>query len=79
MKPLDSETLVELAKKTKHIIVVEDHYESGGIGEAVSHYPLITSHSFTHLCVRKEPRSGTLEELLRYEEIDAEAIIAAVI
>ena len=79
VKPLDSETLVELAKKTKHIIVVEDHYESGGIGEAVSHYPLITSHSFTHLCVRKEPRSGTLEELLRYEEIDAEAIIAAVI
>lgn len=84
IKPLDSKTLNELVKKTKHIVVVEDHYESGGIGEAVlsvlssSHYPLTTSHSFTHLCVRKEPRSGTPEELLRYEEIDAEAIVKAV-
>ena len=80
IKPLDSKTLLELAKKTKHIIVVEDHYEAGGIGEAVlsalssSHYPLTTSYSFTHLCVHKEPRSGTPEELLKYEEIDAEAI-----
>lgn len=84
IKPLDSKTLLELVKKTKHIIVVEDHYEAGGIGEAVlsslssSRYPLTTSHSFTHLCVRKEPRSGTMEELLRYEEIDAEAIIKIV-
>lgn len=85
IKPLDSKTLKELAKKTKHIIVVEDHYEAGGIGEAVlsvlssSHYPLTTSHSFTHLCVRKEPRSGTPEELLRYEEIDAEAIVKTIV
>jgi transketolase len=81
VKPLDSKSLIKLAKKTKHIIVVEDHYEAGGIGEAVlsvlssSHYPLTTSHSFTHLCVRKEPRSGSPEELMRYEEIDAEAIV----
>jgi transketolase len=81
IKPLDSKTLLELAKKTKHIIVVEDHYEAGGIGEAVltslsdSRVQSLESPRFTHLCVRKEPRSGTPEELLRYEEIDAEAII----
>lgn len=81
IKPLDSKTLLELAKKTNHIIVVEDHYEAGGIGEAVLSaisnlkFKISNSFGFTHLCVRKEPRSGTPEELLRYEEIDAEAII----
>jgi len=84
VKPLDSKTVADLAKKTNHIIVVEDHHEAGGIGEAVlselstNHSSLSTSHSFTHLCVRKEPRSGMPEELLKYEEIDAEAIVAAV-
>ncbi len=85
VKPLDSKTLQELAKNTKHVVIVEDHYETGGIGEAVlsafstNHHPLTTNHSFTHLCVRKLPRSGTPEELLRYEEIDAEAIVKSLI
>lgn len=34
--------------------------------------------NYSHLCVRKLPRSGTPEELLHYEEIDAEAIIKVV-
>lgn len=80
IKPLDSKTLLELAKKTKHIIVVEDHYEAGGIGEAVlSALCVEPSAQFTHLCVRKEPRSGSPDELLNYEEIDAEAILQAVL
>lgn len=80
IKPLDSKKLVELASKTKHLIVVEDHYESGGIGEAVlSACSLQLSAKFTHLCVRKEPRSGTPEELMRYEEIDAEAIVKTIV
>jgi transketolase len=76
VKPLDSKTLSELAKNTKHIVVVEDHYEAGGIGEAILavSQQSTANRKFTHLCVRKEPRSGTMEELLRYEEIDAEAI-----
>ena len=92
IKPLDSKTLCELARKTKHIIVVEDHYEAGGIGEAVASVILGSTATpgssndsgqarmtFTHLCVRKEPRSGTPEELLRYEEIDAEAIVNCIL
>lgn len=92
VKPLDEKTVVELAKQTNHIIVVEDHYQAGGIGEAVS--AVLTSNQqpfdktqskpttncqFTHLCVRKTPHSGTPEELLKYEEIDAEAITQAVL
>ena len=82
IKPLDVQSINRLTKEIKNIIVVEDHYPSGGIGEAVSNL-LVTNHqslatSFTHLCVRKLPRSGSPEELLRLEEIDAEAIIKAV-
>lgn len=82
VKPLDGKTIAKLAQNTKKIIVVEDHYTAGGIGEAVlselSTFDLRLSTQFIHLCVRKEPRSGTPEELMRYEEIDAEAIVAAV-
>ncbi len=35
IKPIDAETLQKLVKKTPHVIVAEDHYECGGIGEAV--------------------------------------------
>ena len=82
VKPLDAKTIQTLAQKTKQIIVVEDHYESGGIGEAIlsllSTFDFRLSARFSHLCVRKEPRSGSLEELLRYEEIDAHAIVHAI-
>ncbi|MEK7633476.1 MAG: transketolase [Patescibacteria group bacterium] len=71
VKPLDVQSINRLVKETKNVVVVEDHYPAGGIGEAVG-------GKFIHLCVRRLPRSGTPEELLRYEEIDAEAIIKAV-
>ncbi|MCX6730328.1 MAG: transketolase, partial [Candidatus Roizmanbacteria bacterium] len=81
VKPLDSKTIQHFAKQVKQIIVVEDHYEAGGIGEAVitSCKELNVDVTFTHLCVRKEPRSGTPEELLCFEEIDAEAIVKSII
>lgn len=105
IKPLDSKTLMQLAENTNHIIVVEDHYEAGGIGEAVFcalsnlrspsfNYQILTTnlqspttnlkspisnHLFTHLCVRKEPRSGTPQELLHFEEIDAETIVNSIL
>jgi len=81
VKPLDHLTIQQLTVNIPNIIVVEDHYPAGGIGETVSkiinNYQL-TINNFVHLCVRKLPRSGSPEELLAYEEIDAEAIIKAV-
>ncbi|MCX6731335.1 MAG: hypothetical protein NTZ55_05815, partial [Candidatus Roizmanbacteria bacterium] len=61
IKPLDSKTIQQLAKQIKQIVIVEDHYETGGIGEAVitSCKELNADVIFTHLCVHKEPRSGT--------------------
>lgn len=79
IKPMDEETM----KKFSHLpmIVVEDHYPTGGIGEAVLAALAengLQAISFEHLCVKKIPHSGSLEDNLRYAEIDASAIVKAV-
>lgn len=81
VKPLDVETLKKAAQETKNIIVVEDHFEAGGIGEAVANalaqIPNI-KFQISNLAVRKMPHSGKPEELLAYEEIEKNAIIKKV-
>jgi transketolase len=81
VKPIDVKTIQQFSNKTKNVIVVEDHYPYGGLGEAVLSALSklkIENLKFTHLCVQKIPHSGSPEELLRFEEIDAEAIVKAV-
>lgn len=78
IKPIDVATLKNAAKQTKDIITVEDHFAEGGIGEAVRSAlePLPTPvHS---LAVRKMTKSGTPEQLLRYENINSDAIVRKV-
>ncbi|MCL4363722.1 transketolase family protein [Patescibacteria group bacterium] len=74
IKPLNKKSIEQLVKEHSKTIVVEDHYPAGGIGEAIGSLGI----KFHHLAVRKTPFSGTPEELLHYEEIDAEAIIKTV-
>lgn len=85
IKPINIALIKDLIKVNHNIIVVEDHYPAGGIGETIlsilsqlNKLDKIQIRSFTHLSVRKIPMSGTPEELLSYEEIDAEAICKAV-
>ncbi len=81
IKPIDASTLQKAAKETKGIVVVEDHYPEGGLGEAVltSLAPLkVSPCKVVHLAVRKTPRSAKPSELLAHQEIDAAAIIKAV-
>lgn len=81
IKPLSSE-LASLIKEYKNIIIVEDHYPSGGIGEAVSKFIVnekLKIENWKHLCVKKIPMSGTPEELLRFEEISSNTIIKMVL
>jgi len=73
IKPLD-EPGIRAACRGKKVIVVEDHYAEGGLGEAVASLGI----PIVHLCVREIPRSGSPEVLLRAYKIDAEAIIRAV-
>lgn len=78
VKPLDEKTIIRLAKKTGHVIVVEDHYPYGGLGEAVKSALQGIECKVTHLAVTKIPRSGTPQELLEFEGIDANSIAKAV-
>lgn len=83
VKPVDVQTVTRLAQKTGRVIVVEDHYPHGGLADSVREAlaqmkPGSTVPSFTHLCVREIPHSGAPSELLRSEEIDAQAIGEAV-
>ena len=60
------------------IIVVEDHYPAGGIAEAVlaeMTKAKIQISNFTDLCVKQIPHSGSPEENLHYQDIDASAIV----
>ncbi|MBI5390545.1 transketolase [Candidatus Woesearchaeota archaeon] len=60
------------------VVVAEDHYPEGGLGEAVATALENTLFQMKHLAVRKMPHSGKSEELLRVQEIDAAAIVQAV-
>jgi transketolase len=74
IKPIDVETLVQAALETGLIVTVEDHFAEGGLGEAVTSAVSSTGVAVYTLAVRKMPRSGTPDELMRYEEISHAAI-----
>jgi transketolase len=78
VKPLDRATLLDAARATGVVITVEDHWEEGGIGEAVAATLVGTPVRFRSLAVRFKPRSGKPGELLAFEEIDRAAIAKAV-
>ncbi|XP_064605148.1 transketolase-like [Liolophura sinensis] len=80
IKPLDVDTIKEAAKKTGgRIVVVEDHYPEGGIGEAVSMaLGCCRDIVIRHLAVRDVPRSGKPVELLELFGINDDAIVKAV-
>jgi len=78
IKPIDAKMLQATVGSAKHIIVVEDHYADGGIGDAVRGVLQDFCGSFTHLAVQNMPRSGQMKELLAYEKIDFDAIINSV-
>jgi transketolase len=59
------------------MIVVEDHYEEGGLGEAVLS-AVGDQAKVVHLAVREIPRSGPPEALLDKYGISSKHIVAAV-
>lgn len=73
VKPLDEETLSKAAQETQGLIVVEDHWPEGGLGEAVA--AVVSSLAPVHrLAITQEPRSGKSEELLDRQGISRKAI-----
>lgn len=80
VKPIDTETLAAACAATGgRMVVTEDHYPEGGIGEAVLAALAGTgvAHRVSHLAVRGLSSSGTPEELLDAAGISAVHIAAA--
>ncbi len=81
VKPLDTETLHRAAQETGKLVVVEDHWFEGGIGDAVldafvgvgEKTPVIVKLAVTGMST-----SGKPAELMAAAKIDAAAIAAAV-
>jgi transketolase len=79
LAPIDAKALVAAAKATGgHLITVEDHYPTGGVGDAVAE--AVAGNGFTvhRLAVREIARSGKPEELLERFGISASHIVKAV-
>ncbi len=84
VKPIDVPTLRAAAQATGgRVVVVEDHWPEGGLGEAtlsaLSEDGLETDGlKFRHLAVRGMPGSGTSEELMEAAGVNARHIADAV-
>jgi transketolase len=81
IKPVDLNTLLDAYAATEgRLVVVEDHYPEGGIGEAVlSALAGAGAHQLrlAHRAVRALPGSGTTAELLDAAGISARHIVEA--
>ncbi|MBI5804345.1 transketolase [Candidatus Pacearchaeota archaeon] len=79
IKPFNEKKFITFVKKHgKKIVVVEDHYAEGGIGEMLKGILSGSGFEVEHLAVREIPHSGTGVELLEKYGIDRKAIVKAV-
>jgi transketolase len=79
IQPIDAATLIAAGKETGgRLITVEDHYVSGGIGDAVARAVAPAGLTVTRLAVPEIPRSGKPEELIDKYGISARRIVEAV-
>jgi transketolase len=78
VKPLDVTTLIKASAETRGLLVVEDHWADGGLGDAVARahdWPI----PLRFLAINSEPRSGPAEALLERHGISRHAIVQQVL
>ncbi|MGH9629955.1 MAG: transketolase, partial [Bryobacteraceae bacterium] len=79
VQPIDKETLTSSVRETaKRVLIVEDHYAHGGIGDAVLGALEGEGVKARKLAVREIARSGTPEQLLDRYGISAKHIVDGV-
>jgi transketolase len=77
--PVDRDGLVKAGRATGgRLITVEDHYATGGLGDAVAEAVASAGLTVQRLAVREIPRSGKPEELLERFGISTKHIVEAV-
>ena len=78
VKPIDGDTLIQAMEETGLLVVVEDHWLEGGLGEAVlsglAHAPELSGR-VVKLGVGAMPGSATPEQLRDWADISARAIV----
>lgn len=73
--PVDAEELVRsLGECNNNVMVVEEHFENGGLGDAVRRALTGKQCQFKHKCVRELPFSGTPTDLFKAFRFDAGSI-----
>ena len=78
IKPFNVKKFISFVKKHGNkIIITEDHYREGGIGEMLAEELENEKIRISHLYVKEIPHSGKSEELLKKYKIDSDAIIDA--
>jgi transketolase len=78
VSPIDGENILQTVKKTNgKVVVAEDHFAKGGLGDAVSSV-LKGQSEMVHLAIKELPRSGQPDELLDKYGISARYIQGAV-
>uniref|UniRef100_I2PXV0 Transketolase n=1 Tax=Desulfovibrio sp. U5L TaxID=596152 RepID=I2PXV0_9BACT len=78
VKPLDEKGILAAAETVAAVVVVEDHYPEGGLGEAVAAAFAGTAKKVVRLSVEKMPKSGKPQELLDFEGISRAGIVKTV-
>jgi transketolase len=79
IQPIDRDELIASARAAGGVVItVEDHYEHGGIGDAVLSALAQQSVQVYKLAVREIAHSGTAEELIEKYGISANHIVNAV-
>ncbi len=79
VKPIDEAGLIEAASASqKRIIVVEEHYSEGGLGDAVLNAVANQGVGVHKMAVREIPRSGDPAVLLEHYGLSASRIVAKV-
>ena len=80
VKPLDGDTILASARKTGRVVVAEEHSVYGGLCSAVSELLAQNEPTPCEFGAMRDRfgKSGDMAELMRYFELDAQAIAEAV-
>ena len=80
VKPLDGDTILASARKTGRVVVAEEHSVYGGLCSAVSELLAQNEPTPCEFVAMRDRfgKSGDMAELMRYFELDAQAIAEAV-
>lgn len=79
VKPIDTQGILQAAAQTRNtLLVVEDHYYDGGLGDAVLNAVAAHGVRVYKMAVTEVPRSGKPEELLDVYGLSARRIVEQV-